>query len=613
MAKRKSAKSSASKQLIIDAFAEMARQKNIDRDLLQGIIEDTFSQMVRKKYGPDANFDIIVNMEKGDIEIYLLREVVEEVEDPNLQISLEEANSGDENYDLGDEHLMELNLENLSENFGRRMVSMASQLLGQRIREVEKDNIVAEYGSKANEIIVGEVYQVRRNDVYVMHNKVELRMPRNEQIWRERYKKGDTIRALLKEVRSAEGTASQPEIIISRSDPKFLQRLFEIEIPEIYDGIIEIKAIAREPGERAKVAVWSHDERVDPVGACVGMKGVRIHSIVRELSNENIDVINYSPEARQFIARALSPAKVKEISIDEETKTAQVLVSDDQVSLAIGKNGQNVRLAMKLTGYTLDLVREGGEDIELVEFKDEIGEELYMRLIGADIETAKEFLRAPEVMLLAIEEMTPQKLDEIRQVMLAEFDEDELRGIYRETGLQLRRPDTGEAAAAEGAGTEGAVEEGAGEGAATEGAAAEGAPTAGAATEGAAAEGAPTAGAATEGAAADGAATEGGVIEIPATEGAATAAATEAAPAEAATADSAEMAATAAEATASDAATAPTDAEPADAGIFDSTEPSAESGEGAPQEPVSGETSPVEGEHAHANGADDSSVDNAQS
>ncbi|MBC8146096.1 MAG: transcription termination/antitermination protein NusA, partial [bacterium] len=205
MAKRKSAKSGVNKQTIIDAFAEMARQKNIDRDLLQGIIVDTFSQMVHKKYGPDAKFDTIVNMEKGDIEIYLLREIVEEVEDPNLQITLEEANQGEEQYDLGDEHLMELNLENLAENFGRRMVSMASQLLGQRIREVEKDNIVAEYGQKANEIIVGEVYQVRRNDVYVMHNKVELRMPRNEQIWRERYKKGDTIRALLKEVRSAEG------------------------------------------------------------------------------------------------------------------------------------------------------------------------------------------------------------------------------------------------------------------------------------------------------------------------------------------------------------------------------------------------------------------------
>lgn len=468
MAKRKpSAKSTQNKQLIIDAFAEMARQKNIDKDLLQGIIEDTFSQMVRKKYGPDSNFDIIVNMEKGDIEIYLLREVVEEVEDPNLQISLEEANAGDESYELGDEHLMELNLENLAENFGRRMVSMASQLLGQRIREVEKDNIVAEYGQKANEIIVGEVYQVRRNDVYVMHNKVELRMPRNEQIWRERYKKGDTIRALLKEVRGNEGTASQPEIIISRSDPNFLQRLFEIEIPEIYDGIIEIKGIAREPGERAKVAVWSHDERVDPVGACVGMKGVRIHSIVRELSNENIDVINYSPEPKQFIARALSPAKVKEITIDEETRTAQVLVSDDQVSLAIGKNGQNVRLAMKLTGYTLDLVREGGEDIELVEFKDEIGDELYMSLINADIETAKEFLRAPEPMLLAIEGMSAQKLDDIRQVILAEFDEDELRGIYRETGLQLRRPEPepveGDADASEGGEESTASESAAGE------------------------------------------------------------------------------------------------------------------------------------------------------
>ncbi|MBC8145562.1 MAG: transcription termination factor NusA, partial [bacterium] len=340
-----------------------------------------------------------------------------------------------------------------------------------RIREVEKDNIVAEYGQKANEIIVGEVYQVRRNDVYVMHNKVELRMPRNEQIWRERYKKGDTIRALLKEVRSAEGTASQPEIIISRSDPNFLQRLFEIEIPEIYDGIIEIKGIAREPGERAKVAVWSHDERVDPVGACVGMKGVRIHSIVRELSYENIDVINYSPEPKQFIARALSPAKVKEISIDEDTRTAQVLVSDDQVSLAIGKNGQNVRLAMKLTGYTLDLVREGGEDIELVEFKDEIGDALYMALIGLDIETAKEFLRANEASLLAVEGMSAQKLDDVRQVILAEFDEDELRGIFRETGLQLRR-----AAAPTDGETEGAIEgatEGAAEGAdgATKGAA----------------------------------------------------------------------------------------------------------------------------------------------
>lgn len=430
MAKR-SAKSKINKQQIVEAFAEMARQKSIDRDLLQGIIEDTFAQMVRKKYGQEAQFDIIVNMDKGDIEIYLIREIVEtgEVEDPSLQISLEEANEGGEEYELGDEHLTELNLENLSDNFGRRMIAMAAQTLSQRVREVEKENVISEYSEKVGEIIVGEVYQVRRNDVYVQHNRVELRMPRSEQIWRERYKKGETIRALMKEVRSEDGTASQPEIIISRSDPMFLHKLMEIEIPEIYDGIIEIKSIAREPGERAKVAVASNDERVDPVGACVGMKGVRIHSIVRELSNESIDVIPYDPDPKMFITRALSPAKIKEISVDDETRTATVLVADDQVSLAIGRGGQNVRLAMKLTGYTIDLVKEGGEDIELIEFKDELGDTLYEQLIMLDIETAKEFLRADENVLLAVEGMTPEKLREIRGIMIVEFDEDELRDI----------------------------------------------------------------------------------------------------------------------------------------------------------------------------------------
>ncbi|MCE2503026.1 MAG: transcription termination factor NusA [Chlorobi bacterium] len=428
MAKRKT-KSKINKGQIIKAFAEMARQKSIDRDLLQGIIEDTFAQMVRKKYGPKAEFDIIVNMEKGDIEIYLIREVVEIVEDPSLQILLEDANKGEEEYELEDEHLMELNLENLADNFGRRMIAMAGQMLSQRVREVEKENIVSEYMEKIGEIIVSEVYQVRRNDVYVQHNRVELRMPRSEQIWRERYKKGETLRALLKEVRSDEGTSSQPEIIISRSDPMFLYKLMEIEIPEIYDGIIEIKSIAREPGERAKVAVLSHDERVDPVGACVGMKGVRIHSIVRELSNESIDVIPYDLDSKTFISRALSPARIKEITIDDETGTATVLVADDQVSLAIGRGGQNVRLAMKLTGLTIDLVKEGGEDIELIEFKDELGDKLYESLIMLDIETAKEFLRADEQMLLEIEGMTPKKLSEIRAIMLVEFDENELRDI----------------------------------------------------------------------------------------------------------------------------------------------------------------------------------------
>ena len=439
MAKRRSSKPKVNKEQIIEAFAEMARMKNIDRDLLQGIMEDTFAQMVRKKYGLEAEFDIVVNMDKGDIEIYLIREVVEtaeEIEDPSLQISLEEANKGDEEYEAEDEHLTELNLENLADNFGRRMISMAGQTLSQRVREVEKENIINEYSEKLSEIIVAEVYQVRRNDVYVQHNRVELRMPRGEQIWRERYKKGETLRALLKEVRAEEGTASQPEIIISRSDPMFLQKLMEIEIPEIYDGIIEIRGIAREPGERAKVAVLSNDERVDPVGACVGMKGVRIHSIVRELSNESIDVIPFDPDPKTYITRALSPARIKEIAIDEETKSATVLVADDQVSLAIGRGGQNVRLAMKLTGYTIDLVKEGGEDIELVEFKDEIGSDLYEALINLDIETAKEFLKADEAALLAVEGMDENKLRDIRRSMILEFDENELRDILPHLNLQ---------------------------------------------------------------------------------------------------------------------------------------------------------------------------------
>jgi N utilization substance protein A len=440
MAKRKTVKSSANKQLIIEAFAEMARHKNIDRDLLQGIIEDTLSQMVRKKYGLESNFDIIVNMDKGDIEIYLIRTVVEEVTDPNLEVSLEEANEGGDGYDVGDEALTELNLENLSENFGRRLVHMAAQTLSQRVREVEKFNVVAEYSQKIGEIIVGEVYQVRRNDVYVMHNKVELRMPRSEQIWRERYKKGETLKALLKEVRAEDGTASQPEIVISRSDPMFLHRLFEIEIPEIYDGIIEINGIAREPGERAKVAVSSHDERVDPAGACIGMKGVRVHSIVRELSNEHIDVVYFAPEAKKYIANALSPARVKDITIDEETRTATVLVAEDQVSLAIGKNGQNVRLAMKLTGYTIDLVKEGGEDIELAEFKEELGEELFNLLAASGISTAKEFLIADEDKLLTLDGLTAENLDELREVISSEFDEEELRNLYRDAKPGIRRP-----------------------------------------------------------------------------------------------------------------------------------------------------------------------------
>ncbi|MFM8439457.1 MAG: transcription termination factor NusA [Candidatus Kapaibacterium sp.] len=428
MAKRKAAPK-FDKKVIIEAFAEMARQKGIDRDLLQGLLEETLGMMVKKKYGNDANFDIIVNMEKGDIEIYLTREIVKFVLNEAREVSLAEvtAKSADP-FEIGDEYIEEISLENIGVEFGRRIITLAQQALAQRIRDVEKDNIFNEYEQKVGEVIVGEVYQIRRNDLLVMHDKHEMRMPREEQIPTERYKKNSAIKSIIKEVRRS-GTSGMPDIILSRADDQFLARLFEIEIPEIFDGIIEIKAIARDPGERSKVAVVSFDERVDPVGACVGMKGIRIHSIVRELGNENIDVIEWSDDPVTFIKRALSPAKVRDLALDNEARTATVVVPDDQVSLAIGRNGQNVRLASRITGYTLTLIKEGGEDIELIEFREEIGRELYDNIIEAHIDTAREFLAAELVTLVQIPGMTPEKLMEIRALILEEFDEPEVSNI----------------------------------------------------------------------------------------------------------------------------------------------------------------------------------------
>ncbi|MEX2088215.1 MAG: transcription termination factor NusA, partial [Bacteroidota bacterium] len=273
---------------IVESFAQMVREKGIDKDILVGIVEDIFGMMVRKKYGPNAKFEVVVNMDKGDIEIYLEREVVEEVIDPVAQISVKEARQkSGEDLEVGEDYVEIIPLV----SFGRRLVVSAKQNLNQRIKEIEREAIYNEYSTALGEIVVGEIYQIRKGkgEILVIHNKNELILPRNEQIYKERYKKGDTIRAVVKEVRKGAGN---PVVIISRTDPHFLMRLFEIEIPEIYDGIIEIKAIAREPGDRAKVAVLSHDDRIDAVGACVGMKGVRIHAIVRELNNENIDVIN---------------------------------------------------------------------------------------------------------------------------------------------------------------------------------------------------------------------------------------------------------------------------------------------------------------------------------
>ncbi len=428
MAKRKTAPK-FDKKAIIEAFAEMARQKGIDRDLLQGLLEETLGMMVKKKYGNDANFDIIVNMEKGDIEIYLTREIVRFVLNESKEVSLTEvAEKSKDNYEIGDEFIEEISLENIGMEFGRRIITLAQQALAQRIRDVEKDNIFNEYEQKVGEILIGEVYQIRRNDLLVMHDKHEMRMPREEQIPNERYKKNSAIKSIIKEVRRS-GASGLPDIILSRADDQFLARLFEIEIPEIFDGIIEIKAIARDPGERSKVAVVSYDERVDPVGACVGMKGIRIHSIVRELSNENIDVIEWSNDPISFIKRALSPAKVKELTIDNEARTATVVVPDDQVSLAIGRNGQNVRLASRITGYTLTLIKEGGEDIELIEFREEIGRELYDAIIESHIDTAREFLSADLKILVQIPGMTPEKLVDVRALILEEFDETEVPNI----------------------------------------------------------------------------------------------------------------------------------------------------------------------------------------
>ncbi len=408
---------------IVDSFGSMVREKGIDKDMLIGIVQDVFAMMVRKKYGQEAKFDVVVNMEKGDIEIFLEREIVETVENPATQIDLETAKElSGEDLDIGEDYVEVIPLA----SFGRRLVVSAKQNLNQRIKEIERENIYNEYSNSIGEIVVGEIYQIRRNEILINHNRNELLLPKSEQIFKERYKKGESIRAVIKEVRKNSGN---PVVIVSRADSKFLEKLFEMEIPEIYDGIIEIKRIAREPGERAKVAVESHDDRIDAVGACVGMKGVRIHTIVRELNNENIDVINYSDQPLVFIQRSLAPAKLKSIEIEEATKTANVVVTSDQVSLAIGRNGQNIRLASKLAGYEINLIKEGGDDeydIELVDFKDELGEELYLKLIEAGLETAKDVITAKLDTLLEVEGLTEERIKEIRSLMQRDLDEAEV-------------------------------------------------------------------------------------------------------------------------------------------------------------------------------------------
>ncbi|MCX7907018.1 MAG: transcription termination factor NusA [Bacteroidetes bacterium] len=411
------------KNELVSLFAELAREKGIDRDTLQTIIEDVFRLMLRKRFGNEEPFDVIVNFDKGDLQIWHVREVVEDgaVEDPVLQIPLSQARQIDPECELGEEVAEEIQMK----AFDRRLILMAKQLLSQKIRDIEKDNIFEEYSKMIGEIVVGDVYQVRRDEVLVNHGRTELILPKKEQIPKDRYRKGDTIRAVIKSVERINGN---PRIVISRADPLFLQRLFEIEVPEIYDGIVEIKKIVREPGERAKVAVLSHDDRVDPVGACVGMKGVRIHAIVRELNNENIDVIAWTDDPVELIRRALQPAKVLQVELDQANRRARVLVKPDQVALAIGKGGQNIRLASALTGYEIDVYRDidqSEEDVPLEEFADEIAPEIIERLKAIGCDTARSVLQLSQIELERRTGLPASVIQEIYRILEEEFEEGE--------------------------------------------------------------------------------------------------------------------------------------------------------------------------------------------
>ena len=382
---------------LVSSFGEIARAKDIDRDTLQIIVEDVFRAMLRKRYGSDEAFEIIFNPEQGDIQILHIQEVVGDWDlvDPVTQIKRSDAQKIDEGFDVGDEVASELDVS----DFGRRAVMTARQTFRQRIRDIEKEQVYEEYTELIGEIVVGEIYQVRRHETLLMHEDTELVLPKNEQIPGDHYRKGNMLRTVVKEVRRDAG--SDPQVVVSRTSPVFMERLFEVEVPEVYDGLVEIKKVARIPGDRAKVAVTSHDEKVDPVGACVGVKGVRIHAVVRELSNENIDVMQWSDDPQELIARALSPAEPTSVALNEDANPprARVEVAADEVSQAIGKRGVNIKLASQLTGFEIDVYREipaDEEDIDIEEFADELSEDTIEKLkhIGCDTGKAVLELRA---------------------------------------------------------------------------------------------------------------------------------------------------------------------------------------------------------------------------
>ena len=408
---------------MIETFQEFKETKNIDRTTLVSVLEESFRNVIAKIYGSDENFDVIVNPDKGDFEIHRNRIVVAdgEVEDENKEIALSEAQKIEPDYEIGEEVSEEVNFQ----KFGRRAILNLRQTLASKILELEHDSLYQKYKDKVNTVVSGEVYQIWKREVLLMDDEGnELHLPKQEQIPSDNYHKGETVRAIVKEVQNEN---NNPRIILSRTSPIFLERLLEAEVPEINDGLITIRRVARMPGDRAKVAVESYDERIDPVGACVGVKGSRVHGIVRELCNENIDVINYSSNVQLFITRALSPAKISSITIDQENHKAEVYLQPEEVSLAIGRGGMNIKLASMLTEYTIDVFRvvsenEADEDIYLDEFADEIDQWVIDSIKAIGLDTAKSVLNAPREMLIEKADLEEETVDHVIEVLKSEFE-----------------------------------------------------------------------------------------------------------------------------------------------------------------------------------------------
>ncbi len=408
---------------IVEAFTQITRERNIDRQELSEIIEAIFQNMIKRKYGMSDNFNIFVNMDKGEVEIYQIKKIVDQVQDPVTEISIEKAVEVEPDLEIGDEFVEMID----PTSFGRRLITSAKQTLNQKIREAEKRVLFNEFKDRIGEIVVGDVRQTNRDEVIISVEQMEVSLPRSEQIHNERYHRGDTKRAVIKEVmQSGRG----PEVIVSRTDPQFLVRLFEIEVPEISDSIIEIKRVARFPGDRAKVAVVSNDKRIDAVGACVGLKGVRIQSIVKELNNEKIDVINWSSEPEIFINRALSPAKAIRIVINAEDRTATAVIPDDQISLAIGKGGQNRQLASMLTGYEITTVKESEymkaevkeEKLQISDVS-ELSKAMREKLIDAGYETAEDILDAGRTPLLELKGFGEKTVERIFEILNSYYED----------------------------------------------------------------------------------------------------------------------------------------------------------------------------------------------